>query len=78
MRKNFNDDWKIANIEKVCKDIGLTCSPPSRGSHYKISSPKLDGILPIPARRPVKAPYIRLFVGLCDAHITKVTEENTL
>lgn len=75
MRQNPKGDWKIPDLEKVCSDIGLTISPPSNGSHYKVSSGRLDGILSIPARRPIKAFYIKSFVSLCDKHVYLVAQE---
>jgi len=61
--------WSISDIETACQQLGLTCQPPTRGSHYKVSSPHIGGILPIPCDRPVKTVYIKLFIGLGDAHI---------
>lgn len=69
MRANPQGDWSISDVEKLCKQLGINCSPPSSGSHYKISSDSLHGILTIPARRPIKAPYIRKLVALADAHM---------
>ncbi|HVL72824.1 MAG TPA: hypothetical protein VM434_13200, partial [Beijerinckiaceae bacterium] len=67
MRRNPRADWTIADIEGVCRRLGLVCTPPSHGSHYKVSSPKGDAILTIPARRPIKPVYIRQFVDLARA-----------
>jgi hypothetical protein len=39
------------------------------GSHYKVLSTYVGGILMIPARRPIKAVYIRTLVALADTHI---------
>jgi hypothetical protein len=69
MRDKPQANWKIGDLEKICKRFGVSFSSPTRGSHYKISSNFLEGILTVPARRPVKAIYIRKFVGLVDAHI---------
>ena len=64
MARNPKADWSINDIQTVCLDNELTCRPPSGGgSHWKVSSPYLDEILMIPARRPIKAVYIKLFVG---------------
>jgi hypothetical protein len=69
MRARPKADWGISDIETVCSQIGLTFSAPTRGSHYKVSSPRLDGILVIPHNRPIKMPYIRSFLGLAEAHL---------
>ncbi len=68
VRNNPAGDWKIRDIERVCRIHGLMCKPPRRGSHYTIVFPK--EILTIPARRPVKAVYIRRFVSMLDSIIT--------
>lgn len=77
MRQNKKGDWTISDIEKVCGEIELVISPPSHGSHFKVSSQHLTGILTIPSRRPIKPPYIKSFVGLCDAHIAMVKKEDS-
>jgi hypothetical protein len=70
MRRNPRADWQISDLQQICKKFGLVCSKPrGGGSHYKISSPLLEGIQIVPARRPIKAPYIRSFVTMMDAHI---------
>ena len=66
MRKNPRD-WTIKNIESVCNHYGLTCSAPTRGSHYKISHPDLDQILTIPAKRPVKPVYVKSLIDIIDS-----------
>jgi hypothetical protein len=72
MRANAAADWKIENIETLCRQTGLECLPPrGGGSHFKAWSPHLNGILTIPAKRPVKPVYIKRLVSLADAHIEK-------
>ncbi len=66
MRGNPRDDWKIEDIGKVCNGIGATLTPPTRGSHYKVSHPEIEEILTIPARSPIKQIYIRKFVDIID------------
>lgn len=70
-------DWVIADIEKVCRDIGLTIQPPSNGSHYKVSSEKVSEILTIPAKRPIKQVYVKQLVRLAETHIKKMIEEGS-
>jgi hypothetical protein len=69
MRANAKGDWTISDIETVCGQIGIELRPPSNGSHYKAYSEHLEGMLTIPANRPIKPVYIRTFVRLADAHI---------
>jgi hypothetical protein len=66
MRANPQADWTIADVERLCREVELTATPPRRGSHYKVCSPKSGTILTIPARRPIKPVYIRALVVLAD------------
>jgi predicted RNA binding protein YcfA (HicA-like mRNA interferase family) len=58
MRSN-PQGWTIADVERVCAHLGLACTPPKRGSHYKISHPELPEILTVPFKRPIKPVYVR-------------------
>jgi predicted RNA binding protein YcfA (HicA-like mRNA interferase family) len=58
MRSN-PQGWAIADVERVCAHVGLKCSAPRRGSHYKVSHPDLAEILTVPFKRPIKPVYIR-------------------
>ena len=69
MRDNPAADWRIADVEKLCRQAGLTCSPPSGGSHYKVVSRFLAAILTIPARKPIKTVYIKRLVTMVDTHL---------
>jgi hypothetical protein len=70
VRANPQGDWQIKDFERICENVGVSCSAPTRGSHYKISSDFIaDVVLTIPACKPIKAPYVRQFVRLIDAHI---------
>ena len=66
MRANPRD-WRIGDVEAVCRRHGLVVTPPKRGSHYKVRHPGAPDILTIPADRPVKPVYIRKLVELIDA-----------
>ncbi|MGP8232267.1 MAG: type II toxin-antitoxin system HicA family toxin [Methylovirgula sp.] len=76
MRDKPKAGWSMSDIKKICEQIGLIYSKPTRGSHHKVSSKYFHGILTIPARRPIKVPYIKNFIGLCDCHIAKDFEGN--
>jgi hypothetical protein len=70
MRRNPRDDWTIKDVERLCRENGLACTPPrGGGSHYKVSGHGTT--LTIPARRPIKPVYIKAFVGL----IIKIRDE---
>ncbi|HEY8873770.1 MAG TPA: type II toxin-antitoxin system HicA family toxin, partial [Stellaceae bacterium] len=66
MRASPQSDWTIADVERMCRELGLTVTPPRRGSHYKVRDPGSGTTLTIPARRPIKAVYIRALVALAD------------
>jgi predicted RNA binding protein YcfA (HicA-like mRNA interferase family) len=68
MRANPRSDWTIADIERLCRRLGLIATAPRRGSHYKIRDPNSGATLTIPARRPIKPVYIRALVTLTDRH----------
>jgi hypothetical protein len=64
MARNPAADWKVAQIEVVCKMFGATFSPPrGGGSHFKVSKPGKREILTIPFKRPIKPVYIRKLVS---------------
>ena len=65
MRANPRD-WRIEEVGSVCGALGIECSPPGRGSHYKIGHASVTSILTIPARRPIKRVYIRDLVRFID------------
>ena len=66
MRTNLRADWTIADIERVCRECGLTITAPRRGSHYKIRDPQGGPTLTVPARRPVKPIYVKMLIALAD------------
>ncbi|TCP36929.1 type II toxin-antitoxin system HicA family toxin [Sphingomonas sp. BK235] len=66
MRANPHD-WRITDVERLCRAHGLTCLPPRHGSHYKVTHPAMQAILTIPSRRPIKPVYIRDLVHMVDA-----------
>lgn len=83
MRRNPGGDWTIEDVMVVCRDHGILCEAPRRGSHFTLtlSGPAAKrigsaGRLTIPARRPIKPVYIREVVKLIDAvlHLSNETE----
>jgi hypothetical protein len=65
--RNNPRDWRISDIETLCRDLGISCEKPARGSHYKVSHPTQVEILTIPGNRPIKPVYIRKLVAFGDA-----------
>lgn len=72
MRSNPKGDWRIADVEKLAKQHGMTFREPYKSSHAKVSSSYLTGILTIPFKRPIKARYISLLVSYTDAHLAEM------
>jgi hypothetical protein len=67
MRANPRGDWRIADVERLCRAYGVRCTAPSGGgSHYTARAEGIETILTIPARRPIKPVYIRRLVQLID------------
>jgi hypothetical protein len=68
MRRNPAGDWTIQDIQRLCDLLGWSCLPPmGGGSHWKIAAPGHDNILTVPAKRPIKAIYIRKLMELVKA-----------
>jgi len=68
MRGNPHNNWRIADVQRLCDNHGVMCEPPSGGSHYKVYSDYLHSILTIPANRPIKAVYIKMVVSYIQEH----------
>jgi hypothetical protein len=68
MLANPAKGWTIADVTRLCAQTGLEIRPPSHGSHYVVFSDALDGILTVPAHRPIKPVYIRKLAALAPAH----------
>ena len=70
MAESPQADWTIDDVKTLCTKIGLECRCPSSGSHYVVLSDRLPGALTVPARRPIKAPYIKKLVALASSHMS--------
>ena len=60
-------DWRIGDVERLCRGFGIACAAPRKGSHYKLSHGAMPQILTIPAHRPIKPVYVRDLVRFVDA-----------
>ncbi len=68
MRASPSSDWRVSDVETVCRAFGVRCVPPSGGgAHFKVSHPSQREILTVPFRRPIKPVYIRRLVRFIDA-----------
>jgi len=67
IRRNPRGDWRMGDIEALCREFGILCEPPrGAGSRYRIGHPRLAEKLTIPSKRPIKAVYIRNLVAFVD------------
>ena len=72
MRRNPAGDWKIADVEMLCREYGVDCfANRSGGSHYRIIHSTQREILTVPFKPPIKAVYIRKLVAFIDAVRTR-------
>jgi hypothetical protein len=68
MRRNPAADWRIEDLERVCREHGLLFRAGKGTSHCHAKHPDAREILTIPARKPIKPVYIRKLVRYIDAH----------
>ena len=62
VRRNLRSDWQIGDLKTLAARYGIEWRSPS-GSHV-IFLPAKGPILSVPARRPIKPVYVRLFVEM--------------
>ncbi|NKJ90564.1 type II toxin-antitoxin system HicA family toxin [Rhizobium leguminosarum bv. viciae] len=75
MESNPADGWTIDDFEKLCAEQGLEWTTPTRGSHFKVASEYLNGILTIPYNRPVKVVYVKRMCSMIKAHLSAKERE---
>jgi hypothetical protein len=66
MRSNSRD-WRIEDVAAVCAAFDIACTPPRKGSHYKVKHEARAATLTVPAHKPIKPWYIEALVGFVDA-----------
>jgi hypothetical protein len=59
--------WRIEDVATLCAAFGVACTPPRKGSHYKVKHQSQAEMLTIPARRPIKPAYVADLVRFMDA-----------
>lgn len=64
IRRNPRGDWKIGDLTAIAERYEIGTRNPS-GSHV-IFLPSGGPILSVPARRPIKPIYIRLFIEMIE------------
>jgi predicted RNA binding protein YcfA (HicA-like mRNA interferase family) len=68
MRRNPAGDWRIGDVEALCRENGLSFRPGKGTSHAHMRHPTAREILTIPAHRPIKPVYIRKLVRYIDTY----------
>lgn len=68
------DNWTIEDVQRLASRAGLTMKPPTRGSHFTVSSPHIESILTVPHNRPIKSVYIKKFATMVRQHIAALEE----
>ncbi len=63
--RNNPRDWRIDDLKSVANRWGIDWRNEG-GSHHVFSFPSVDDDLCVPAHRPIKPVYVRLFVALVD------------
>jgi len=66
MRANPRD-WRIEDVLALCSAFGIACTPPRKGSHYKVKHEGRTDVLTVPAHRPIKPVYIAALVEFADS-----------
>jgi hypothetical protein len=64
MRENPAGDWRIDDLKSVAKHYGISVAHHGT-SHVQFRFPGTD-VVTIPARRPIRPGYIRVFVDYID------------
>ena len=66
MRRNPAGDWQMTDLLSLARRYDLSVRS-TGGSHHVFSHAQLQDTLTVPARRPIKAIYIKQFLLLIDA-----------
>lgn len=64
--RNNPRDWRIDDLLSVAAQFGIECRNHG-GSHHVFGYPGLESDVSVPAHRPIKPVYIRLFLSLVDS-----------
>ena len=69
MKRSPDREWPVEDVVGTCSSYGVRCVVPAGGSHYVLSHHLIDGLLTIPASRPLKPFQVMLLVDLLEAVI---------
>lgn len=69
--------WRIEELQSVAEESGVSWRRPGHGgSHVIFSASGVREIVSVPAKRPIKPVYIRLFLALIDNAAEVKQDEN--
>jgi hypothetical protein len=69
MKRSPDREWPVEEVVDTCRSYGVRCVVPAGRSHYVLSHHLIDGLLTIPASRPLKPFQVMLLVDLLEAVI---------
>lgn len=69
MKRSPDREWRVEEVVDTCRSYGVRCVVPVGRSHYVLSHHLIDGLLTIPASRPLKPFQVMLLVDLLEAVI---------
>jgi hypothetical protein len=69
MKRSPDREWPVEEVVDTCRSYGVRCVVPAGRSHYVLSHHLIDGLLTIPAHRPLKPFHVMLLVDLLEAVI---------
>jgi hypothetical protein len=69
MKRSPDREWRVEEVVDTCRSYGVRCVVPAGRSHYVLSHHLIDGLLTIPASRPLKPFHVMLLVDLLEAVI---------
>lgn len=68
MKRDPRGGWTIVDVTSLCQGLGIKIVlPRPEASHCVLMHDKVDGLLTLPAHRPIKPLYIRLLVQLAES-----------
>lgn len=66
-KRSPRNAWDISDVGTVCRNFGLDCEPLANRSHFIVSHPGIEGMLSVPAHRPIKPIYVMLLVEMIES-----------
>ena len=67
MKRSPESEWAVEDVVGTCRTYGIRCVIPVGGEHYVLSHHLVDGLLTLPASRPLKPLHVMLAVDLLEA-----------